>query len=93
MGTVTIGYRGKEKEKPVFFVHNTGISIPRAQQKRVFQKFFRADNAFMARSEGTGLGLYIAYSIVRAHGGQMWFDSAQKKGTTFYFTLNKNNNK
>lgn len=59
-----------------------GIGIPLKQQSRVFEKFFRADNAVKVGSTGTGLGLYIAKSIMEAHKGKIWFESEEGKGTT-----------
>jgi len=63
-----------------------GIGIPLYQQHRMFEKFFRADNVITVGS-GTGLGLYIARHIVEGHGGKMWFESKENKGTTVYFSL------
>lgn len=74
----------KRKNAEVFFVKDSGLGIPRDQQTRIFEKFFRASNVLMTQAEGTGLGLYIAKSIIEGHGGKIWFESEEKKGTTFY---------
>lgn len=68
-------------------IQDTGLGIPEAQKSRIFSKFFRADNAVHQQTEGTGLGLFIARNIVVRHGGSIWFESEEGKGTTFYFTL------
>ncbi len=81
-------YLKTKKGKEVFFyVQDAGIGIPREQQASLFNKFFRATNAALQSAEGTGLGLYIAREIVRAHGGEMSFKSKEKQGSTFYFSL------
>ncbi|MFA5155454.1 MAG: ATP-binding protein [Patescibacteria group bacterium] len=71
----------------IFSVQDHGIGIPLKQQPRLFEKFFRAANAALRDPDGTGLGLYIAREIVRAHGGELWLKSAENKGSTFYFSL------
>ena len=65
-------------------VSDTGMGIPKYQQSRVFTKLFRADNANNVDPNGTGLGLYIVYEIVKASGGTIWFESVEGKGSTFY---------
>ncbi|MDI6882934.1 MAG: ATP-binding protein [Patescibacteria group bacterium] len=77
----------KEKKEVQFSVKDTGIGIPQSQQKRVFTRFFRAATAIRAETEGTGLGLFIAKNIIEAHEGKIWFESAEGKGSNFYFTL------
>ncbi len=77
----------KEEKQFLFEVRDSGIGIPKSQHKRVFSRFFRAANAIKAETEGTGLGLFIAKNIIEAHGGKIWFESEEKKGTTFYFTI------
>ena len=77
----------KSKKEILVSVQDTGIGIPKDQQNRVFSRFFRAANAIRAETEGTGLGLFIAKNIIEAHGGKIWFESEENKGTTFYFTL------
>lgn len=77
----------KEKGKVLFSIKDTGIGIPKKQQKRVFSRFFRASNAIKTETEGTGLGLFIAQNIIKAHGGRIWFESGEGKGSSFYFTL------
>ncbi|MBU1015439.1 HAMP domain-containing histidine kinase [Patescibacteria group bacterium] len=68
-------------------VEDTGIGVPEAEQHGVFQKFFRAANAQLAQTSGTGLGLYLSSRIVAQHGGEMRLRSNKGKGTTFFFTL------
>ncbi|TSC81974.1 MAG: Uncharacterized protein G01um101420_757 [Parcubacteria group bacterium Gr01-1014_20] len=66
---------------------DTGYGIPKNQQDKIFTKLFRADNVIGKDTEGTGLGLYIAKSIVEQAGGKLWFESVENSGTTFYATL------
>ena len=70
-----------------FKIKDSGLGIPKSQQERVFSKFFRGENIMKVQTEGTGLGLFITKNIIEAHGGKIWFDSKEGKGTTFYFTL------
>lgn len=68
-------------------VRDTGIGIPSEEVPKVFTKFFRSSNALKFQTEGSGLGLYIARNIIRAHGGEMWAESELGRGSTFYFIL------
>lgn len=68
-------------------IQDTGVGIPASQQKHIFQKFFRSDNIMKHQTVGTGLGLFIAKSVVEQSKGKIWFESKEGKGTTFYFTL------
>ncbi len=68
-------------------VTDNGIGIPAADQKRIFERFFRARNAALVEAKGTGLGLYFAKMIIETAGGKIWFESEEGKGTTFYFTI------
>jgi PAS domain S-box-containing protein len=68
-------------------VQDHGIGIPASQQNLIFGRFMRADNARQAGISGTGLGLYISRGLVEQHGGQVWFESEEGKGTTFHVTL------
>ncbi|MFA4942770.1 MAG: ATP-binding protein [Patescibacteria group bacterium] len=77
----------KAKGWVVISVTDQGMGIPALQKSRLFEKFFRADNARIQEPNGTGLGLYIARELIRAHGGEMWFESEENKETTFYFSI------
>jgi len=68
-------------------VADTGIGIPDAQKPNIFNKFFRADNAVKLITDGSGLGLFIAKSIIEKHGGTLTFESSVGKGTTFHIRL------
>ena len=70
-----------------FEIRDTGYGIPTAQQNRIFEKLFRADNIVKTDTVGTGIGLYIARSATEAWGGRLWFESEEGHGTTFYFTV------
>ena len=67
-------------------VTDNGTGIPADAAGRLFTKFYRV-NEFKSTSRGTGLGLFICRSIVEAHGGHIWVDSIEGKGSTFGFTL------
>jgi len=77
----------KEEKSFLFSIADTGIGISEKEQPRVFGKFFRSVMAVKTETEGSGLGLFIAKNIIEAHGGKIWFESEEGKGTTFYFTL------
>ncbi len=68
-------------------IQDNGPGIPKIQQSSIFNKFFRADNALKIKTDGSGLGLFIAKSIVEKHGGKIWFESTENVGTTFHFTV------
>lgn len=68
-------------------VKDNGIGIPKAVQPRIFERFFRADNASLAVGDGTGLGLYLVKMIMENTGGSVWFESEEGRGTTFYVSI------
>lgn len=73
----------------VFTVADTGIGIPKADQPRIFERFYRVDSARSREAGGTGLGLAIAKHLVEVHGGRMWVESEVGQGSTFYFSIPK----
>jgi len=87
-GGITVSL--KEEAKSIMIeVKDTGIGIPKEAQDKIFQRFSRLENAKKVRPDGTGIGLYIAKTIVDAHGGKIWFESIEGKGTTFFIQLLK----
>lgn len=79
----------RQKGRPfvTFRIKDNGIGIPADDQMRLFTRFYRATNATDADGTGAGLGLSITQSLVRLHGGKIWFESKEGKGTSFYVTL------
>lgn len=71
----------------VMSVQDEGVGIPAAVQPRVFEKFIRADNVMKMETEGSGLGLYVVKMIMEACGGEVWFESVEGKGATFYVRI------
>ena len=69
------------------WVKDNGIGIAEEDQKKIFQKFFRSDDPKTREVTGTGLGLNITKSLIEMQGGQVWFESELRKGTTFHFTV------
>ncbi|MFA6027838.1 MAG: PAS domain S-box protein [Patescibacteria group bacterium] len=80
---ITVKIR-KSKEEFLLSIKDHGVGIPTEDQPKIFTKFFRASNAQKMSTEGTGLGLYIAKSILDATGSRIWFNSILGKGTTFF---------
>ena len=92
---------GGEKEggRPsvVFSVRDTGIGIPADDLARIFERFYKTDRARARAAStgegnrsaggGTGLGLSIAKHIVEAHGGEIWAESQEGRGSTFFFSI------
>ena len=69
------------------YVRDQGVGLTESDQERIFERFYRVDDALSRRTQGTGLGLFLARAIVEAHGGTMRVESQPGQGSTFYFTL------
>jgi two-component system, OmpR family, phosphate regulon sensor histidine kinase PhoR len=70
-------------------VRDSGIGIPKKDLPRLFERFYRVDEARSRDQGGTGLGLSIVKHIVQAHGGRVFVESTQGEGSVFSFTLPK----
>ena len=77
----------KKRNNAYLEVKDSGAGIPKNDQKYIFQKFFRSQSAMKYQTQGSGLGLFIAKSIIESHKGKIGFISQEGEGTTFWFTL------
>ncbi|MEI6972382.1 MAG: PAS domain S-box protein, partial [bacterium] len=88
-GTITVRV-DNDSDNPMlirFSVSDTGCGIAPEHLDRIFDRFYQVKKSDTSIVGGVGLGLYIANSIVRLHGGRMWVESTVNKGTTFFFTV------
>ncbi len=85
-GSIFLGVT-EERGSVLFRIRDTGCGIPLHQQKMVFSKFFRGENAAKMDTQGTGLGLYLVSQLVSALGGSITFSSEEGKGTEFVLSL------
>lgn len=80
----------KIQEDPGFFrvsVIDDGIGIPKKDLPRVFERFFQVETHLRRRYGGMGLGLAVAKALIELHGGRIWAESEEGKGSTFTFLL------
>jgi signal transduction histidine kinase len=68
-------------------VSDQGIGLSAEEQARLFERFYRVDSTLSRKTQGTGLGLYLARAIVEAHGGTIRVESEPGHGSTFTFTI------
>ena len=87
-GQITIGAASKPG-KIELWVSDTGDGIPKEAMEKIFERFYRIDNARSSETGGTGLGLAIAKAITESHNGQITVESTPEKGSKFIITLPK----
>ena len=85
-GCIRVEVRGGAKEALVA-VADTGCGIPGEDLEKIFERFYRVDKARSREKGGTGLGLSICRELITRHQGEMWAESQEGKGSTFYFVL------
>lgn len=86
-GEVQIGCRLVEKTQVQFSVKDTGIGISSKNQAIIFKRFRQVDEGFKRRYGGTGLGLTIAKQLIEMLGGEIWVESVENEGSTFFFFI------
>ncbi len=89
-GSITLSAR-QDGEGPnsvvAISITDTGCGIDKADQDRIFEKFFQPLSAGSRRKGGVGLGLAIVHDLIERHGGRVWIESELGKGSTFFFSL------
>lgn len=85
-GSVSVGLQ-RDADAAVVSVRDQGVGISEEEQAHLFERFFRTEGARQSGVSGLGLGLYIASSIVREHGGRMWVESQPGQGSAFFFSV------
>jgi len=74
-------------EEVIVSVRDTGMGISVREQEQIFNRFQRVSDSAIQSMPGAGLGLYICRAIVEAHGGRIWMESTLREGSTFSFSL------
>ncbi len=82
---VSIGWKVSDEGTLLFSVTDNGIGIDSRYKDKLFQMFRRLHNS--SQFEGTGIGLAVCRKIINYYNGEIWFDSVNNQGTTFYFSL------
>lgn len=87
-GEITVTVKPHMQEVAVS-VRNTGCGIPKEQQQMIFERLYKVDQSRSMNKEGTGIGLYLVKSIIRAHGKTITVNSEEGKFAEFTFTLDR----
>ncbi len=87
-GFVEAGFKDKNDGRFLFYVSDTGIGIPQNMHKAIFERFVQVDHENSKFYGGNGLGLSIVKGFVNLLGGDIWVESEEGRGSTFYFTIN-----
>ena len=86
IGHIRFGYRQSAPNQLEFVVEDSGIGLPLDQQKIIFERYRQAEPKDFHQLRGAGLGLPISRSLVQMTGGEMWVESTEGVGSSFYFT-------
>ena len=86
-GMIEVSFEMVSNDELLFKVRDTGIGIPKKQQKKLFEKFYQADSSYSKKYAGAGLGLAISKKLAELMGGKIWFESQKDKGTIFYVKI------
>ena len=86
-GYIRFGYRQILPDKLEFEVEDTGIGLKPEHKEIIFERFRQVELTNNRQYEGAGLGLSISNSFVQLMGGDLWVESTENKGSTFYFTI------
>jgi signal transduction histidine kinase len=79
----------EDGDRLLLSVEDRGIGIAKAEQKKIFEKFYRAEDSLVHETKGSGLGLSLVRHIMEAHGGEVRLESAPGKGSTFTLVIPK----
>lgn len=85
-GKILIGITLKDATLEVS-IKDTGVGISEEGKEKIFEKFYRDSEAEKKEIIGSGIGLFTCKEIVEKHRGKIWFESKEKEGTTFFFTI------
>jgi len=81
-------HTNKTASELIVSIKDFGIGIPKEEQPKIFERFYRTKELSKHHVSGFGLGLYICQDIIKRHGGKIWIESEGKgKGAVFYFSL------
>lgn len=93
-GTIQFGLSlPVQDDKFLFYVKDTGIGIPKEKQKKIFERFQIIDDSRTRAYSGIGMGLFITRQLVNLLGGEIWLESIEGQGTTFYITVPRDGKK
>jgi signal transduction histidine kinase len=85
-GSITVAALGQQRKVQIMVI-DTGIGIPKESQQNLFQPYYRVKSEATANITGTGLGLSIVKGVVDSHGGRIWIESEEGKGSKFFIEL------